>query len=122
TLTPSERRCGPYPVLVRFVTPTYWRVTMKRMGLVALVLMLSGCATMETTRGNGGQYAPTNEGRGGTVKYNNQGLGARGRRQSAYKKMAKFCGGPYRIVTEQTGREGGAIVPVGGIYAVSSQS
>lgn len=93
---------------------------MKTMGLVVLML-LSGCASMDTTRGSGSRYAPTNEGRGGTVKYNSRGLGRAGRRESAYKKMAKYCGGPYRIVSEATGTEGGAIVPVGGVLAVANR-
>lgn len=86
---------------------------MKILGL-AVLMLLNGCASVVTKRGDGSKYAPTNEVRGGTVKYNNQGFGAAGRRKSAYKRMHQFCGGPYKIISEHSSRRGNMAVPVGG--------
>lgn len=60
------------------------------------------------------QYAPTNEMHGGVVSYNNQGIGANSRRQSAYKKMYSYCAGDYKILQETNTHEGGAAQTIAG--------
>ena len=96
---------------------------MKAMALgVMLSLLTTGCATIETKRGVASQYAPTNEVKGGTAKYNSQGLGREGRREGAYKKMYQHCGGPYRITGERSAKEGAIAVPVGNMWTANGQS
>ena len=50
--------------------------------------------------------------RGGTVQYLAQGWDSaiRKRRESAYKRMHKVCGGPYKITREVIGTDSGAAV------------
>jgi hypothetical protein len=87
--------------------------------LAAMVISLTGCsAQMVQTRGiEKSQYAPVNEGKGGTIRYLAQ--GARSvldqRRQSAYKQMHDKCGGAYRIVGEQIRSEAGSAMPIMGV-------
>ena len=78
--------------------------------IVLLMPSLIGCgaASFVSKRGDApSQYAPTNEGRGGVVKYYaNSLVGQKKERQSAYKKMSKYCGGPYKILSEEKGGGG----------------
>ena len=69
--------------------------------------------------------APVNEAeRGGVVKYLNEGIQAvrDKRRASAYKQMAKACGGPYRIDAEGPQVEGGVVVPLQNGTAISTNT
>ena len=69
--------------------------------------------------------APVNEAdRGGVVKYLNEGIQAvrDKRRASAYKQMAKACGGPYRIDAEGPQVEGGVVVPLQNGTSVSANT
>jgi hypothetical protein len=72
--------------------------------LLLAAIALSGCATasMVETRGES-QYGPTNETRGGRVKYVQNGAEfiVKARREDAYKRMWDQCGGKYRILSEQ---------------------
>lgn len=76
---------------------------MGRILVLVLSFLVTGCgSSMVSTRGDSvSAFAPSNEAarRGGTVKYNNGGP-TKGKRASAYKRMSKRCGGPYRIVNE----------------------
>lgn len=87
---------------------------MRYLAIVGLLLM-SGCSSLTTKRGESSKYAPSNEARGGAVKYNNQGFGADGRRKSAYKRMYDHCKGPYKITSEHASKEGGGAVPAAGM-------
>jgi len=85
---------------------------------LAGALLLSGCtATMQTTTRQSTPYAPTNEIRGGTVSYLDEGADfmRTRRREDAYKKMHDYCGGDYRIVSEGTRTDSGSAMPIGGI-------
>lgn len=92
-------------------------------GLVA-AFMLSGCgAHMQTTTRKSTPYAPTNEVRGGTVSYLDQGASSvrAKRRESAYKQMHDYCQGDYKIVSEAAGSEGGTAIPVGGMLVYGQE-
>ncbi len=76
--------------------------------LIAL-MFLAGCASMMETRGDS-PYAPSNERKGGRVKYRSTGAGflVQSARDDAYRQMHERCGGDYRIVAE-TDEHGGTI-------------
>lgn len=102
---------------------------MRKTYILLVGLVLNGCgASMVSTRGDSAsEYAPVNEkdGKVGVIKYLNDGSkGARKkRRESAYKQMSRYCGGPYRIVSEGQNSEGGSVIaPVAwGAFYSSSQ-
>lgn len=96
---------------------------MKVLRIVGLVLVASHleAAQLVAKRGGGGEYAPVNEAKGGTVKYNSTGFGAEGRRQDAYKTMFKHCGGPYKVLREDTRREGSSAIVTGPAVNVITQ-
>jgi hypothetical protein len=81
--------------------------------LIASVFCVLGCsAKMVSTHGDSNSaYAPVNEksSRGGIVKYLNGGAKSvkAARKEDAYKKMHDFCGGPYKIVSEDPHNDGG---------------
>ena len=83
-----------------------------------------GCAAEHISRRSGGRYAPTNEGRGGTLKYLADGADfiVEQRRADAYKQAWSHCSGPWRIVDERVEKEGesdlgyGTTVPHSYIY------
>lgn len=92
---------------------------------VIMVLLLSGCsASMVTKRGPGNVNAPANEGRGGTIRYLTDGYQSAvdARRRNAYKKMRKYCGGSYRLISESMRGTSGIASTVGSntFYASSS--
>jgi len=79
---------------------------------------LTGCtsAEMVSSPNSGSAYAPVNEGsRGGVVKYLNDGADfvRKQRRDDAYKQMHDACNGAYRIDTEGSNAEGGAVITSG---------
>jgi hypothetical protein len=66
-------------------------------------------------------YAPVNEQtRGGLVSYlaNGAGFVVRARREDAYRKMYRACGGRYRIDAEGPRAAGGTIIAAGPNAAV----
>lgn len=70
--------------------------------LTAAVTGATACAAnMVETRG-ASVYGPTNERRGGRVKYLADGASfvVQSRREDAYQQMYRFCGGQYQIVRE----------------------
>jgi hypothetical protein len=81
---------------------------MRHLALICLLAMSSTAysAQLISKRGESSDpYAPVNEKRGGTVKYNSTGIGRDGRRKSAYKEMYNYCSGPYKIVSEDMRKE-----------------
>lgn len=76
---------------------------MKKLTII-LALFLTGCtASMVSVRNdsNKSQYAPLNEKKGGTVKYQaGWNMTQNSDRERCYKKMYKSCGGDYIITKE----------------------
>jgi hypothetical protein len=103
-------------------------LTLRRASVCLALLAIAACgAQMVNKPGTTAPVpnAPVNEAeRGGVVKYLNEGIQAvrDKRRASAYKQMAKACGGPYRIDAEGPQVEGGVVVPLQNGTSVSSST
>lgn len=79
-----------------------------RIGILAVLSGALSCtAQMVATRGNS-SYAPTNERRGGEIKYLSAGADEvlRQRREDAYRQMHEYCSGKYVITKEWDENEG----------------
>jgi hypothetical protein len=92
---------------------------------ITMALLLTGCAAeMVNFRNPSSQYAPLNETRGGTIKYqlNDVSENITMMREDAYKQMYQACEGPYKIVREYEGNREtvGSVIPVGSIALVNS--
>lgn len=75
---------------------------MKITSLIAIMVIVSSCASTSVTRPTTSQYAPKGYRPKGMVKYLNRGadfvIGQR--KEDAFKQMSETCNGNYKITSE----------------------
>jgi hypothetical protein len=78
--------------------------------MVALALLISGCAELEVSPGKKSNLknAPINEtNRAGIVSYSKEAIDEEDERQEAYNAMSESCHGAYKILKEEVKRGAG---------------
>jgi hypothetical protein len=93
---------------------------------LALLFILASCAsaTMVQSPKNKPAYAPSGYIQKGMVKYLNQGASSvvNSRREDAFEKMSKECGGDYKITHEGPSNDGYfTSAAAGGLMTTSSE-